>query len=182
MYRDFFEKLCKSVGENPHREGLKNTPQRLEQSLGELLSGYHKEAKEVFHTTFCEIPYNEMIVIKNVEFYSMCEHHLLPFFGSITIGYIPQEKIAGISDFAKLIEMYARRLQTQENLTFEIIETLMRELSPKGAMLVCEATHLCMAMRGVEKKSSTLLTSAVRGIFKESSKTRAEFLEHIKKC
>lgn len=181
MYKEFFERLCESVGENPHREGLKKTPQRLEQSFNELLSGYKKEAKDVFHTTFCEIPYNEMIVIKNIEFYSMCEHHLLPFFGSMSIGYIPQEKIAGVSDFAKLIEMYARRLQTQENLTFEIIETLMRELSPKGAMLVCEATHLCMAMRGVEKKSSTLLTSAVRGIFKESSKTRAEFLEHIKK-
>lgn len=179
MYKEFFEQLCKNIGENPHREGLENTPQRLEQSFGELFCGY--KTKDVFHTTFCEIPYNEMIVIKNVEFYSMCEHHLLPFFGSISIGYIPDKKIAGISDFAKLIEMYARRLQTQENLTFEIIETLMRELSPKGAMLVCEATHLCMAMRGVEKKSSTLLTSAVRGIFKESSKTRAEFLEHIKK-
>lgn len=179
MYKEFFEKLCKSVGENPQREGLLKTPQRLEESYLELLSGYQKTP--LFHTTFCEIPYNEMIVLKNIEFYSMCEHHLLPFFGHISIGYIPEEKIAGISDFARLIEMYARRLQTQENLTFEIIEALMRELSPKGAMLVCEATHLCMAMRGVEKSSSTLLTSAVRGIFKENPKTRAEFLEHIKR-
>lgn len=179
MYKEFFEKLCQKIGENPNREGLINTPQRLEQSYLELFGGY--KAKEVFHTTFCEIPYNEMIVIKNIEFYSMCEHHLLPFFGHISIGYVPSQKIAGISDFAKLIERYSRRLQTQENLTFEIIESLMNELSPKGAMLVCEATHLCMAMRGVEKKSSTLLTSAVRGVFKESSKTRSEFLEHIKR-
>lgn len=180
MYEDFFEKLCKEIGENPNREGLLKTPQRLRDSYLELFSGYKKNSKEVFHSTFCEIPYNEMIVIKNIEFYSMCEHHLLPFFGKINIGYIPNKKIAGISDFAKLVEMYARRLQTQENLTFEIIQSLMNELSPKGAMLVCEATHLCMAMRGVEKKSSSLLTSAVRGVFKESSKTRSEFLEHIK--
>lgn len=181
MYKDFFEMLCESIGENPKREGLLKTPQRLKDSYHELFCGYRKNPQEVFHTTFCEIPYNEMIVVKNIEFYSMCEHHLLPFFGHISIGYIPDRKIAGIGDFAKLIEMYARRLQTQENLTFEIVEALMSELSPKGAMLVCEAMHLCMAMRGVEKKSSTLLTSAVRGIFKESSKTRSEFLEHIKK-
>lgn len=180
MYKEFFENLCKKIGENPHREGLLKTPKRLEQSHLELFSGYKKSAQEVFHTTFCEIPYNEMIVIKNIEFYSMCEHHLLPFFGTISIGYIPKKKIAGIGDFAKLIEMYARRLQTQENLTFQIIESLMQELSPQGAMLVCEATHLCMTMRGAEKKSSTLLTSALRGIFKEKPKTRNEFLEHIK--
>ena len=181
MYEKFFKNLCQNIGENPNREGLLKTPQRLEESYLELFCGYKKSLQDVFHTTFCEIPYNEMIVIKNIEFYSMCEHHLLPFFGAISIGYIPEKKIAGIGDFAKLIEMYARRLQTQENLTFEIIESLMQELSPKGAMLVCEATHLCMAMRGMEKKSSTLLTSAVRGIFKENSKTRSEFLEHIKK-
>lgn len=181
MFEVFFKKLCEEIGEDPQREGLTKTPQRLRESYFDLFCGYKQTSNDVFHTTYCEIPYNEMIVIKNIEFYSMCEHHLLPFFGHISIGYIPDKKIAGIGDFAKLIEMYARRLQTQENLTFEIIESLMNELMPKGAMLVCEATHLCMAMRGMEKKSSSLLTSAVRGIFKESSKTRSEFLELIKK-
>ncbi|WP_034583989.1 GTP cyclohydrolase I FolE [Helicobacter pametensis] len=181
MFEDFFENLCQIIGENPQREGLQNTPKRLESSYFELLSGYQKTPKDVFLSTFCDIPYDEMIVVKHIDFYSMCEHHLLPFFGHISIGYIPRERIAGIGDFAKLVEIFARRMQTQENLTYQIIESLMEELNPKGAMLVCEATHLCMAMRGVEKKSSSLLTSAVRGIFKESSKTRSEFLEHIKK-
>lgn len=180
MYEEYFKKLCKSVGEDPEREGLHKTPQRLEESYLELFKGYKRTHREVFHSTFCEIPYNEMIVVKDIEFYSMCEHHLLPFFGHISIGYIPREKIAGIGDFAKLVEIFARRMQTQENLTYQIIESLMEELNPKGAMLVCEARHLCMEMRGAEKKSSTLLTSAVRGVFKEDSKTRAEFLGHIK--
>lgn len=181
MFEDFFNKLCQKVGENPNREGIKLTPKRLASSYDELLRGYLQDPKEIFLSTFCEIPYNEMIVIKNIDFYSLCEHHLLPFFGQISIGYIPDKKIAGIGDFAKLVEIFARRMQTQENLTFEIIQCITQELDPKGVMLVCEATHLCMAMRGVEKKSSTLLTSAVRGIFKENSKTRSEFLELIKK-
>lgn len=180
MYEKFFNTLCQEIGENPSREGLKNTPQRLRDSYSELLSGYQKNPKDIFKSTFCEIPYNEMIVIKDIEFYSMCEHHLLPFFGHVSIGYIPREKIAGVGDFAKLVELFARRMQTQENLTHQVIEAILEELNPKGAMLVCEATHLCMAMRGIKKTSSTLLTSAVRGIFKEDPKTRVEFLEHIK--
>lgn len=177
---EFFKKLCQDFGENHQREGLKQTPQRLLQSFEFLLSGYQQSPQQVFSSTFCQIPYNEMIVIKNIEFYSMCEHHLLPFFGNISIGYIPNQKIAGIGDFAKLIELYSRRLQTQENLTHQIIESIMQELEPKGAMLVCEAQHLCMKMRGVQKQHSSLLTSAVRGIFKADSKTRAEFLELIR--
>ncbi|WP_407645231.1 GTP cyclohydrolase I FolE [Helicobacter enhydrae] len=176
----FVKELSEYIGENAEREGLRKTPKRLEEAFQTLYSGYSKTPQEVFASTFCEIPYNEMIVIKNIEFYSMCEHHLLPFFGHISIGYIPREKIAGISDFAKLVEVFARRLQTQENLTYEVIENLIQELNPKGAMVVCEATHLCMVMRGVEKKSATLLTSAVRGIFKEDSKTRTEFLAHLR--
>lgn len=181
MFEVFFKNLCQKVGENPDREGIKLTPKRLASSYDELLSGYHKDPREVFLSTFCEIPYNEMIIIKNIDFYSLCEHHLLPFFGEISIGYIPNDKIAGIGDFAKLVEIFSRRMQTQENLTFQITQSIVDELNPKGVMLVCEATHLCMAMRGVEKKSSTLLTSAVRGIFKENSKTRSEFLNLIKK-
>ncbi|MCE3046783.1 GTP cyclohydrolase I FolE [Helicobacter kayseriensis] len=181
MFEDFFYFLCQEIGENPQREGLKNTPQRLRDSYFELLSGYHQDPKSIFLSTFCEIPYNEMIIVRDIDFFSLCEHHLLPFFGHISIGYIPREKIAGIGDFAKLVEVFARRLQTQENLTYQIIESIMEELNPKGAMLVCKATHLCISMRGREKKNSTLLTSAVRGVFKEDSKTRAEFLEHLKK-
>lgn len=181
MFEDFFYFLCREIGEDPQREGLKSTPQRLKDSYSELLSGYHQDPKGVFLSTFCEIPYNEMIIVRDIEFFSLCEHHLLPFFGHISIGYIPREKIAGIGDFAKLVEIFARRLQTQENLTYQIIESIMEELNPKGAMLVCKATHLCISMRGTEKKNSILLTSAVRGIFKEDSKTRAEFLEHLKK-
>lgn len=181
MFEEFFEKLCRSVGENPDREGLRLTPKRIAQSYHELLSGYGRNPKEVFLSTFCEIPYNEMIAIKDLAFYSLCEHHLLPFFGYISIGYIPRNKIAGIGDFARLIEVFAKRMQTQENLTIQIIQSITEELDPKGVMLICEGTHLCMTMRGVEKRSSTLLTSAVRGIFKENPKTRSEFLDLIKK-
>lgn len=180
MFEDFFQNLCKKIGEDPQREGLKFTPKRLEECYKELLSGYQKSPKNQFLSTFCEIPHKEIIVIKDIEFYSLCEHHLLPFFGKISIGYIPQEKIAGISDFAKLVALFSRRLQTQENLTFQIIESIMQELNPKGAILLCEAMHLCMAMRGAEKQSATLVTFTTRGIFEEDPSRQSEFWNLLK--
>nr|WP_281271163.1 GTP cyclohydrolase I FolE [Helicobacter didelphidarum] len=174
------QSLCDMVGEDSNREGLIKTPQRVATLHNFLYSGYEYNPNEILSSTFNEGVCNEMIIIKDIEFYSMCEHHLLPFFGKISIGYIPDKQVVGISNFAKLVEIFARRLQIQENLTKQIADTIMESLRPKGAMVVCEALHLCMAMRGTEKQNAKILTSAVRGLFQKDSRTRAEFMQLIK--
>lgn len=176
FFIDFFNK----IGENPNREGLKNTPSRVMKSWNKLYSGYNKDPKEVLKNTFSEHICDEMIVLKDIEFYSMCEHHILPFFGTISFGYIPNNKIIGISKLVEVVDIFARRLQIQENLTTQIADTFMNELKPKGVMVVTEATHLCMIIQGVENKNAKLITSAVRGIFKEDARSRNEFMTHIK--
>lgn len=177
---DFFTDFFLKIGEDPNREGLKNTPNRVIKSWNELYSGYNKNPKEVLKSTFSEHTCDEMIVLKNIEFYSMCEHHILPFFGTISFGYIPNKKIIGISKMVEVVDIFARRLQIQENLTTQIADTFMNELKPRGVMVVTEATHLCMIMQGIESKNARLITSAVRGIFKEDARSRAEFMQHIK--
>ncbi|TLD88797.1 GTP cyclohydrolase I FolE [Helicobacter sp. MIT 03-1616] len=174
----FFETLCQNVGENPNRDGLLRTPERIAQSFSTMLNGYSQSPKEALGSIFEENVCDEMIVLKKLHFYSMCEHHLLPFFGHISIGYIPDKKLVGISGLARLVEVFAHRLQIQENLTTQIANALDEELKPKGAMIVCEARHLCLEMRN-KQPQSPVITSTLRGLFKKDSRTRAEFMQLI---
>ena len=168
------------LGEDPAREGLRDTPERVKESLDFLTRGYRMTVEEVFgDATFAEA-YNDMVVVKDIEMYSLCEHHLLPFFGRVHIGYIPKGRLVGLSKLPRLVEMYSRRLQMQERMTRQIAECLEKYLEPVGVGVVVEADHLCMKMRGVEKQNSRVFTSCVLGIFQADSKTRAEFMGLIK--
>lgn len=175
----FFTALCENIGENAKREGLKLTPKRIAKSFSECLSGYDKSAREALGSVFIDGACDEMIVLKQLPFYSICEHHLLPFFGRLSIGYIPNSRIVGISGLARLAEVFSQRLQIQEQLTAQIADALMDELKPKGVMVVCEARHLCLEMRGKQRQSE-IITSALRGGFKKDPKTRAEFMQILK--
>ena len=172
--------ILEGIGEDPDREGLLDTPARVARMYGEICSGIDKDPHELFVKSFCE-NHNEMVLVKDIPFYSICEHHLTPFFGMAHVGYIPGEKglICGISKLARLMDLFAQRLQVQERLTSQIADTLVRELEPQGAIVVIEAEHLCMSMRGVKKPGSKTTTSAVRGLFKKSQKTREEALSLI---
>lgn len=163
------------IGEDVAREGLRNTPARVIRSWAYLFKGY-KEDPEKLMTVFTEGACDEMVILKGVEFYSTCEHHMLPFFGTISIGYIPRGRVIGVSKLARLVEVYARRLQTQEKMTSQIASIIMRQLKPLGVMVICQAKHLCMIARGVQKQNSVLVTSAVRGVFREKIEAREEFL------
>lgn len=171
--------ILEYIGDTPTREGLKNTPTRIRKSWDKLFCGYKQEAKNVLATTFTDGSCNEMVILKNVEFYSTCEHHFLPFAGKISIGYIPNGKVVGVSKLARLVEVYARRLQIQERMTAQIADDIMTHLEAQGCMVICEAKHLCMTARGVEKQQSEMVTSAIRGIF-EKKEARDEFLCLVK--
>lgn len=171
-----FNDFLLNIGENPNREGLKDTPTRIKKLYDNLFDGYKKDIDISLGSVFNEECFDEMITLKDIEFYSMCEHHMLPFFGFINIGYIPNEKLAGIGGLARLVDIFSHRLQIQERLTNQIADTLMEKLNPKGVMVTCKATHLCMRMQGIQKQHATIHTSALRGIFKTDSKTRAEFI------
>ena len=163
------------LGENPEREGLLKTPNRVAKSLQFLTKGYHENLEEIINGALFTEDHEEMITMKDIALYSLCEHHILPFFGKCHIAYIPNKKIIGISKLARLVDMFARRLQVQERLTNQIADTLQEVLAPLGVAVVVEAEHLCMIMRGIRKPGSTIVTSVVRGIFRSNSKTRAEF-------
>lgn len=175
-----FENFLLSIGEDPKREGLKETPARIQKLYEKIFDGYHKDPKSALGSVFNEENFDEMVILKDIEFYSMCEHHLLPFFGFMSIGYIPDKKLAGIGGLARLVDIFSHRLQIQERLTAQIADTLMELLEPKGVMIACKATHLCMCMQGTQKQHTSIHTSAVRGIFKTDSKTRSEFIELAK--
>lgn len=172
--------LLKYIGEDPEREGLIDTPKRILKSYDELYAGYKQNPKEILGTVFEDGACDEMVILKDIEFYSMCEHHQLPFFGKISIGYIPNGKVVGVSKLARLVEVFARRMQIQERLTSQIADTLNEVLEPKGVMVICEAQHLCMVSRGVKKQNSKMITSAIRGVFKEKQEARNEFLQLIR--
>lgn len=172
--------LLKELGEDPLREGLLKTPERVAQALRYLTSGYGKDLKEIVNEAIFVEDYDEMVVVKDIDFFSLCDHHLLPFFGKCHIAYIPDKRILGLSKLARVVELYSRRLQIQERLTTQIAQTLQEILQPKGVGVVIEALHLCMMMRGVEKQNSKAVTSAMLGAFRERSETRAEFLELIR--
>jgi GTP cyclohydrolase IA len=172
--------MITGLGENVQREGLLKTPQRVEKALRFLTSGYHTNLSEIINDALFEAEGSEMVVVRDLEFYSMCEHHMLPFFGKAHIAYIPNKKILGLSKFARVVDIFARRMQVQERMTTQIAETLERVLEPQGLAVVTEASHLCMMMRGVEKQGSSTRTQAMRGVFKTDARTRHEFLEALR--
>jgi len=173
--------LLKSIGEDPDREGLQKTPLRVVETLKFLTQGYQQDLDQVFNGALFSEDYEEMIVQKDIDFYSLCEHHMLPFFGKAHVAYIPHRKIVGVSKLARLVDFYAHRLQVQERLTNQIATTLMDKLKPIGAGVVIEAEHLCMRMRGVEKQNSLIITSSLLGAFRNRQETRAEFMNLIRK-
>lgn len=168
------------MGENPEREGLLKTPERMARAWAFLTRGYRQDLDEIVNGAIFHAEGSEMVVVKGIEFYSMCEHHLLPFFGKVHVGYIPNQKILGLSKLARVTDMFARRLQVQERLAGQIAEAIDRVLEPQGVAVVVEGLHLCMMMRGVEKQHAETTTSAMRGVFKESGVTRGEFLSLIR--
>ncbi|MBU6154896.1 MAG: GTP cyclohydrolase I FolE [Bdellovibrionales bacterium] len=172
--------IIESFGEDPAREGLLDTPKRFAKSMGFLTSGYGKTAKDVVGSALFRSESSEMILVRDIELYSMCEHHMLPFFGKAHVAYIPNKKIIGLSKIPRIVDVYSRRLQVQERLTAEIADALMETLKPQGVAVVIEAAHFCMMMRGVEKQNSKTITSAMRGVFYTESDTRREFLTLLK--
>jgi GTP cyclohydrolase IA len=179
--QDDIRRLLSALGEDPEREGLLNTPRRVEKSLRFLTSGYAADIDAIINGALFSVDYNEMVIVRDIDFYSMCEHHLLPFFGKCHIAYIPNGKVIGLSKIPRLVDVFSRRLQVQERLTSEIAETIKARVAPLGVAVVMEATHLCMAMRGVEKQNSLTTTSAMIGTFRDSARTRHEFLELIRR-
>jgi len=177
--KELIRKVLEDIGENPERQGLKGTPHRVEQALRFLTSGYNQNADELLNNALFDVQYDEMVIVSNIDFFSMCEHHMLPFFGKCHVGYLPDKKVIGISKIARLIEMYSRRLQVQERLTTQIARTIMEKINPLGVGVVIEAQHMCMMMRGVEKQNSRATTSSMLGNFRRSAETRNEFLNLI---
>jgi len=171
--------ILEAVGEDPDREGLRDTPARVARMYREVLAGYRMTPASILNDAVFETPYNEMVVVKDIDFYSLCEHHMLPFFGVAHVAYIPDRKVIGLSKIPRIVDMYARRLQIQERMTVEIARTLQDLLQPRGVAVVLEAIHLCSVMRGVRKPRNKMITSAMLGAFKEDLRTREEFLAHI---
>jgi GTP cyclohydrolase IA len=180
MIAGLIEKLLKELGEDAQREGLERTPERVEKALRYLTSGYATNVSDVLNDALFVEEYDEMVVVKDIDFFSLCEHHLLPFIGKAHVAYMPRRKIVGLSKIPRLVEMFSRRLQVQERLTTQIANTLNDALHPRGVAVVMEAIHLCMLMRGVEKQNSKAVTSAMLGAFRDRPETRAEFMELIK--
>ncbi len=177
---DVVAELITGLGEDLTREGLVKTPERVERSLRFLTSGYQARVEDVVNGAMFDSEGSEMVVVKDIEFYSLCEHHMLPFFGKATIAYIPDATILGLSKFARVVDVFARRMQVQERMTSQIADALEKILKPRGLGVITEASHLCMMMRGVEKQGSTTRTSALRGVFREDARTRQEFLEAVR--
>ncbi len=172
--------LLTELGEDPHREGLVDTPKRVAKALGFLTSGYHTDIDALINNALFTVDYSEMVIVKDVDFYSLCEHHLLPFFGKCHIAYIPSTRVIGLSKIPRIVDAFSRRLQVQERMTNQIANTIQEKVAPLGVAVVIEATHLCMSMRGVQKQNSFAVTSAMLGAFRNNARTRMEFLELIK--
>ena len=172
--------ILRSLGEDPERDGLRRTPNRVAKSLQFLTQGYGQDPTDILNNALFEVSYDEMVLVKDIDFYSLCEHHMLPFFGRVHVAYIPNGKVVGLSKIPRLVEMFSRRLQVQERLTMQIAETLEEVLDPRGVAVVVESIHLCMMMRGIEQQNAFAITSSMRGAFQEDPKTRAEFTELIR--
>src|SRR5215208_5545411 len=178
--QDLIRQLLTELGEDPDREGLARTPLRVEKALQFLTSGYAANIDDVINNALFTVDYSEMVIVRDIDFYSLCEHHLLPFFGKCHVAYIPQHKVIGLSKIPRLVDVFARRLQVQERLTHQIAEVIRDRIDPLGVAVVMEGTHLCMSMRGVEKQNSFAVTSAMLGAFRDNARTRNEFLELIR--
>ncbi len=174
------QNILMEIGEDPARQGLEKTPERVARMYKELTSGYYQNPQEVINNAMFDVKYDEMVVITNIEYYSLCEHHMLPFFGVVHVGYIPHGKVVGLSKIPRIVDMFARRLQVQENMTQQIADILQENLHPDGVGVVTEGFHMCMMMRGVEKDKAKMITSAMIGSFKDDEKTRSEFLNLIR--
>lgn len=171
--------LIKALGEDPERDGLKNTPHRVARMYTELLSGYNMDPKRIINGALFSINYDEMVLVRDIEFYSLCEHHMLPFLGRAHVAYIPADKVIGLSKIPRIVDMYARRLQVQERMTRQIADFLQTTLQPQGVAVVVEAVHMCSMMRGVKKHDARMTTSAMHGAFRANLATRQEFLDNI---
>jgi len=177
---DLVRRMLQLLGEDPDRDGLRRTPERFEKALRFLTGGYHQDQEKVLNGAMFSVCYDQMVLVKDIEVYSMCEHHMLPFFGKCHVAYIPDKKVVGLSKIPRLVNMFARRLQIQERLTNQIATAIQQKISPLGVGVVIEARHMCMVMRGVEKQSSQTVTSAMLGSFRENMQTREEFLSLIR--
>ena len=173
--------LLREIGEDPEREGLKKTPGRVARAMAEITAGYHMDIDKILNGAFFKADYKEMVIVRDISFFSLCEHHMLPFFGKAHIAYIPDGRIIGLSKIPRLVEAFAKRLQVQERLTVQIADTVFKKLRPKGVGVVLEAQHLCMTMRGVRNASSFATTSSMLGVFQKDNRVREEFLNLIKK-
>jgi GTP cyclohydrolase I len=173
-------KLLSQLGENPDRNGLQETPRRMAKALTYLTQGYHQDIDTLLNDALFPIQYDEMVIVKDIDFYSLCEHHLLPFFGKCHVGYIPRKHVVGLSKIPRVVDMFSRRLQVQERLTVQIAHSIQEKLNPHGVGVVMEARHLCMSMRGVEKQNTVAVTSEMLGVFRKQQQTRDEFLKLIR--
>lgn len=180
MMETHYKDIIEAIGEDPSREGLKDTPKRAAKAMRFLTDGYRQSLDDIVNGALFSCESSEMVIVKNIELYSLCEHHLLPFIGKCHVAYLPDGKIIGLSKIARIVDFYARRLQVQENLTYEIATTVQKVIGAKGVGVIIEAKHLCMMMRGVEKQNSTMSTSVMLGILKDDPRTRAEFLTLVK--
>jgi GTP cyclohydrolase I len=176
----YVEGMLKEVGEDPARDGLLKTPSRVSKAMRFFTQGYRQEPAEILTGALFDVDYDEMVLVKDIDFYSLCEHHMVPFFGRVHVGYIPDGKVVGLSKIPRTVDIFARRLQVQERLTMDVAQTIEQVLQPRGVGVVVEAKHLCMMMRGVEKQNSFAITSSMRGSFESDSKTRNEFMELIR--
>jgi GTP cyclohydrolase I len=179
--QELYREILVRMGEDPTRDGLADTPERVEKSMAFLTRGYTMDVNAVIHDALFDVDYDEMVVVKDIEFFSMCEHHLLPFFGKAHIAYLPDGKVIGLSKIPRVVDVFARRLQVQERLTTEIADAIADAVNPQGVAVILEARHLCMMMRGVEKQHSATVTSAMRGVFKTQLQTRNEFLSLVRR-
>lgn len=173
--------ILENVGEDPDRDGLLGTPNRVARAYDQLLSGYHVDPVKLINNAMFDVEYDQMVVVKDIEFFSMCEHHMLPFHGRAHVAYLPNEKVVGLSKIPRIVEMFGRRLQIQERMTHEIAELIEEFLNPLGVAVVIEASHMCAQMRGVEKEHAYMVTSAMLGAFKTNQRTRDEFLDHLRR-
>jgi GTP cyclohydrolase I len=178
--QQIYSELLSRIGEDPTRDGLLNTPRRMEKSMAFLTQGYNQSVEEVLHGALFDVDYDEMVIVKDIEFYSLCEHHMLPFFGKAHVAYVPQGKVIGLSKLPRIVDVFARRLQVQERLTHQVAEAIDAAIRPQGVAVVMEAEHLCMMMRGVQKQHSQTVTSAMLGVFKSQPQTRTEFLSLVR--
>jgi GTP cyclohydrolase I len=179
--QELYRELLVRIGEDPTRDGLVDTPERMEKSMAFLTRGYAMDVNTVLHEALFDVNYDEMVIVKDIEFFSMCEHHLLPFFGKAHIAYVPNGKVIGLSKIPRVVDIFARRLQVQERLTTEIADAISGAIAPQGVAVILEAQHLCMMMRGVEKQHSATVTSAMLGVFKTQQQTRNEFLSLVRR-